>query len=42
MGTLIEHLATDRVAGRSLVLAYGVGLIVGVALGVGALLAIIG
>jgi len=42
MGTLIEHLATDRVAGRSLVLAYGVGLIVGVALAVGALLAIIG
>lgn len=42
MSTLIEHLATDRVAGRSLVLAYGVGLIAGVALAVAALLAVVG
>jgi hypothetical protein len=42
MTTLIDHLATDRVEGRSLVLAYAVGLTIGVALAVGALLAVAG
>jgi len=42
MTTLIDHLATDRVEGRSLVLAYAVGLAVGIAVAVGALLAVAG
>jgi hypothetical protein len=40
MTTLIEQLATDRLEGRSLVLAYTVGLTVGIAFAVGALLAL--
>jgi len=42
MTTLIDHLATDRLEGRSLVLAYAVGLTVGIALAVGALVAVAG
>jgi hypothetical protein len=42
MTTLIDHLATDRLEGRSLVLAYTVGLAVGIALAVGALVAVAG
>jgi hypothetical protein len=42
MSTLIDHLATDRIAGRSLILAYGVGLIAGAGLAVAALLALVG
>ena len=40
MTTLIDHLATDRLEGRSLIVAYGVGLAVGIAFAVGALLAV--
>ena len=40
MTTLINQLATDRLEGRNLVLAYSVGLTVGIALAVGALLAV--
>jgi hypothetical protein len=42
MSTLIDHLATDRIAGRSLVIAYAVGLIAGAGLAVAALLALVG
>jgi hypothetical protein len=42
MSTLIEHLATDRVVGRSLILAYGVGLIAGAVLAAAALVALVG
>jgi hypothetical protein len=39
MGTLIDHLATDRIRGGRLVLAYSIGAIFGVALAIVALLA---
>jgi hypothetical protein len=39
MSTLIEHLATDRIKGGRLVLAYTVGAIFGIALAIVALLA---
>ena len=39
MGTLIDHLATDRIRGGRLVLAYSIGAIVGIALAIVALLA---
>jgi hypothetical protein len=39
MSTLIDHLATDRVRGGRLVLAYTIGAIFGIAVAVGALLA---
>jgi hypothetical protein len=39
MGTLIDHLATDRVRGGRLLAAYSVGLVVGVAIALVALLA---
>jgi hypothetical protein len=39
MGTLIDHLATDRLRGGRLVVAYSVGLIVGIAIALIALLA---
>jgi len=39
MGTLIDHLATDRIRGGRLVLAYSVGAIFGIALAMVALLA---
>jgi hypothetical protein len=39
MGTLIDHLATDRLRGGKLVIAYAVGLLVGIALALVALLA---
>jgi hypothetical protein len=39
MGTLIDHLATDRLRGRKLVIAYTIGLLVGIALALVALLA---
>jgi hypothetical protein len=42
MSTLIDHLATERVVGRSLVLAYSVGLVAGIALAVAALVAVSG
>jgi hypothetical protein len=42
MSTLIDHLATERLAGRSLVLAYGAGLLAGVAFAVAALVAVTG
>jgi hypothetical protein len=42
MTTLIDHLASDRIAGRSLLLAYSVGLLLGVGFAVGALLALTG
>jgi hypothetical protein len=38
MGTLIDHLATDRLRGGKLVAAYTVGLLVGVAVALVALL----
>ena len=38
MGTLIDHLATDRVRGGRLWAAYSVGLVVGVAVALVALL----
>jgi hypothetical protein len=38
MSTLIDHLATDRVRGGRLVLAYSVGAICGIAVAVVALL----
>jgi hypothetical protein len=37
MSTLIDHLATDRIRGGRLVLAYGVGVIFGIALAIAAL-----
>jgi hypothetical protein len=39
MGTLLDHLATDRLRGGKLVAAYTVGLIVGIAVALIALLA---
>jgi hypothetical protein len=39
MGTLIDHLATDRLRGGKLVIAYTIGLLVGIALALVALLA---
>jgi hypothetical protein len=39
MGTLIDHLATDRLRGRKLVIAYTIGLLIGIALALVALLA---
>jgi hypothetical protein len=38
MGTLIDHLATDRLRGGRLVLAYSIGAICGIAVAVVALL----
>jgi hypothetical protein len=38
MGTLIDHLASDRIRGGRLVLAYGVGAIFGIVVAVLALL----
>ena len=38
MSTLIDHLATDRIRGGRLVLAYGVGAVCGIAVAVLALL----
>ena len=38
MGTLIDHLATDRLRGRKLVIAYTIGLLIGIALALVALL----
>jgi hypothetical protein len=39
MGTLIDHLATDRLRGGRLVIAYVVGLLVGIGVALVALLA---
>jgi hypothetical protein len=39
MGTLIDHLATDRLQGGKLVAAYTVGLLIGVGVALIALLA---
>jgi len=39
MGTLIDHLATDRLRGGKLVVAYTIGLLVGVVVALIALLA---
>jgi hypothetical protein len=39
MSTLIDHLATDRIRGGRLVLAYAVGLVFGVVVAAAALLA---
>ncbi len=39
MGTLIDHLATDRIRGARLVLAYTIGAIFGIALALVALAA---
>ena len=39
MGTLIDHLATDRIRGGRLVLAYSIGRVFGIALAIVALLA---
>ena len=39
MSTLIDHLATDRIRGGRLVLAYSVGAVSGIALAMVALLA---
>jgi len=39
MGTLIDHLASDRVRGARLVLAYAIGILVGVVLALIALVA---
>jgi hypothetical protein len=39
MGTLIDHLATDRLRGGRLVFAYSVGAVFGIALAIVALLA---
>ena len=39
MSTLIDHLATDRIRGGRLVLAYSVGAVFGIALAIVALLA---
>jgi hypothetical protein len=39
MSTLIEHLATDRIGGGRLVLAYSIGAVFGIALALAALLA---
>jgi hypothetical protein len=39
MGTLIDHLATDRLRGGKLVVAYVIGLVIGTAVALVALLA---
>jgi hypothetical protein len=39
MSTLIDHLASDRIRGGRLVLAYGVGLVFGAVVAAAALLA---
>jgi hypothetical protein len=39
MGTLIDHLATDRLRGGRLLIAYAVGLILGITIALIALLA---
>jgi hypothetical protein len=39
MGTLIDHLATDRLRGGKLVIVYTIGLLIGIALALVALLA---
>jgi hypothetical protein len=39
MGTLIDQLATDRIKGARLVLAYSMGAVFGIALALAALLA---
>jgi hypothetical protein len=39
MGTLIDHLATDRLRGGKLVIAYAIGLLIGVVVAMVALLA---
>jgi hypothetical protein len=39
MGTLIDHLATDRLRGGRLFIAYAIGLLVGIAVATVALLA---
>ena len=39
MSTLIEHLASDRIRGGRLILAYGIGAVFGIALAIVALLA---
>jgi hypothetical protein len=39
MGTLIDHLATDRLRGGKLLVAYSAGLLVGVVVALVALLA---
>jgi hypothetical protein len=39
MGTLIDQLATDRIRGRRLVLAYSIGAVFGIVLALVALLA---
>jgi hypothetical protein len=39
MGTLIDHLATDRLKGGRLVFAYSIGAVFGIVLAIAALLA---
>jgi len=39
MGQLLNHLATDRLRGGKLVIAYSAGLLIGIAVAVAALLA---
>jgi len=39
VGTLIDHLATDRIRGGRLILAYSIGAVFGIALAIVALLA---
>lgn len=39
MSTLIDHLATDRIRGGRLVLAYSIGAVVGIVIAIVALLA---
>jgi hypothetical protein len=39
MGTLIDHLASDRIRGGRLILAYAVGIVFGAAVAIIALLA---
>ena len=39
MGTLIDHLATDRIRGGRLILAYSIGAVFGIVLAIVALLA---
>ena len=39
MGTLIDHLATDRIRGGRLILAYSIGAVFWIALAIVALLA---
>ena len=39
MSTLIDHLATDRIRGGRLVLAYSIGGVVGIVIAIAALLA---